>query len=170
MRLREITELLITARIVGDGNMEFSGIETDSRLVANGQLFVCVSGERVDGHNYAQEAVLQGAAAIVTERELELDVPQLLVKDSRFALTVIAHHYYSMPSLGMKLIGVTGTNGKTTTTYLIESILNNSNRWAGVMGTIEMRYGGRAYPVSGTTPHAPQLQRYLSEMRDAGMQ
>jgi len=169
MRLRDLTDLLITARLVGDGETKFSGIEKDSRLVKPGQLFLCVPGLTVDGHAYAEEAVRKGAAAIVTERLLELDVPQLIVKDSRLATAIIADHVYAHPSERIKLIGVTGTNGKTTTTYLIEKILNDQGLRAGVIGTIEWRYGGKAFPMKGTTPDAHELQRQLGEMRDASV-
>ncbi|RJX41136.1 UDP-N-acetylmuramoyl-L-alanyl-D-glutamate--2,6-diaminopimelate ligase [Paenibacillus pinisoli] len=169
MRLRDLTDLLITARLVGDGETKFSGIEKDSRLVKPGQLFLCVPGLTVDGHAYAEEAVRKGAAAIVTERLLEFDVPQLIVKDSRLATAIIADHVYAHPSERIKLIGVTGTNGKTTTTYLIEKILNDQGQRAGVIGTIEWRYGGKAFPMKGTTPDAHELQRQLGEMRDAGV-
>lgn len=169
MRLRDLTDLLITARLVGDGETEFSGIEKDSRLVLPGQLFLCVPGLTVDGHAYAEEAVCKGAAAIVTERLLELDVPQLIVKDSRLATAIIADYVYAHPSEHIKLIGVTGTNGKTTTTYLIEKILNDRGLRAGVIGTIEWRYGGKSFPMKGTTPDAHELQRQLGEMRDEGV-
>ncbi|RJE90774.1 UDP-N-acetylmuramoyl-L-alanyl-D-glutamate--2,6-diaminopimelate ligase [Paenibacillus sp. 1011MAR3C5] len=169
MRLRDLTDLLITARLVGDGETEFRDIEKDSRLVKPGQLFLCVPGLTVDGHAYAEEAVRMGAVAVVTERLLALDVPQLLVKDSRLATAIIADHIYAHPSEHIKLIGVTGTNGKTTTTYLIEKILNDQRMPAGVIGTIEWRYGSKSFPMKGTTPDAHELQRQLGEMRDAGM-
>ncbi|MDQ6418971.1 UDP-N-acetylmuramoyl-L-alanyl-D-glutamate--2,6-diaminopimelate ligase [Paenibacillus sp. LHD-117] len=169
MRLRDLKDLLVTARLIGDGETEFTGMEKDSRRVAPGQLFVCVPGLKADGHAYAGEAVSRGAVAIVTEWRLELNVPQLLVKDSRLATAVIADYLYGYPSESVRLIGVTGTNGKTTTTYLIEKILNDNGKPAGVIGTIERRYGGRAYPMGSTTPEAHDLQRYLGEMRDSGV-
>ncbi|MGO4541374.1 UDP-N-acetylmuramoyl-L-alanyl-D-glutamate--2,6-diaminopimelate ligase [Paenibacillus sp. 2TAB19] len=168
MRIIELAELLITARLIGDGEIAPTGIASDSRKVENGQLFICLSGSKTDGHLHAPEAVRRGACAIVAERELDIDIPQLIVKDSRHAAAVIADHYYGYPSRAMKLIGVTGTNGKTTTTYLIEQILQDQQQATGVIGTIEWRYGGRAFEVSGTTPHSIELHRYLAEMRDAG--
>ncbi|WP_337098617.1 UDP-N-acetylmuramoyl-L-alanyl-D-glutamate--2,6-diaminopimelate ligase [Paenibacillus sp. YIM B09110] len=168
MRIIELAELLITARLIGDGEIAPTGIASDSRKVENGQLFICLSGSKTDGHLHAPEAVRRGACAIVAERELDIDIPQLIVKDSRHAAAVIADHYYGYPSRAMKLIGVTGTNGKTTTTYLIEQILQDQQQPTGVIGTIEWRYGSRAFEVSGTTPHSIELHRYLAEMRDAG--
>ncbi|MHA6484732.1 UDP-N-acetylmuramoyl-L-alanyl-D-glutamate--2,6-diaminopimelate ligase [Paenibacillus sp. strain BS8-2] len=168
MRLRELTELLVTARLVGDGDREFLGVEKDSRKVKQGTLFVCVPGHKADGHAYAGEAVARGASAIVAERLLPLDIPQLIVKDARMANAIIASHVYAYPSESVRLIGVTGTNGKTTTTYLVETILNDYGYPAGVIGTIERRFGGATFPMNNTTPDAEELQRYLAEMRDGG--
>ncbi|SFD59169.1 UDP-N-acetylmuramoylalanyl-D-glutamate--2,6-diaminopimelate ligase [Paenibacillus catalpae] len=168
MRLSELAELLITARLKGSGNTEVTGLETDSRKVEPGQLFICLPGHTVDGHAYAPQAAAKGAVAFVVERELELDAPQLIVKDSRLAMAVLADHFYGHPSRALNLIGVTGTNGKTTTTYLIEQILNDNGRSSGVIGTVEMRYAGKTFPMSGTTPEALQLQQYLAAMREEG--
>ncbi|WP_141505825.1 UDP-N-acetylmuramoyl-L-alanyl-D-glutamate--2,6-diaminopimelate ligase [Paenibacillus luteus] len=168
MRLKEVAELLVTARLIGSGETQWNGIESDSRVVASGQLFICLRGHTVDGHLYAPEAVEAGAAAIVAERALDLPIPQIIVRDCRLAMAAIANHYYAYPSDTLKLIGVTGTNGKTTTTYLIEQILNDQLLPAGVIGTIERRFAGKSFPMSSTTPQTLQLQRYLAEMRDAG--
>ncbi len=170
MRLHDLAELLITARVVGDPKTSMTGLEVDSRKVRHGDVFICLTGHSVDGHLFAAEAVANGAVAIVAERLLELEVPQLIVKDSRFALATIAAHWFGYPSRSLKLIGVTGTNGKTPTTYLIEQILNAKQKPTGVIGTIEMRYAGQSYPMKGTTPHALELQQSLGAMRDAGMQ
>jgi len=170
MRLNELAKLFVTARLKGDGNVEISGLSVDSRNTAEGHLFICIKGHDSDGHHYAEEAVRQGAAALMTERELKVELPQLIVKDSRHALAVAADHFYKRPSHSIKLIGVTGTNGKTTTTYLLEKILSDSGQSTGVIGTIERRFAGEAYLMAGTTPDALQLQRHLSEMRDAGVQ
>ncbi|WP_042159806.1 UDP-N-acetylmuramoyl-L-alanyl-D-glutamate--2,6-diaminopimelate ligase [Paenibacillus gorillae] len=168
MLLSELAELLITSRLVGAGDTEISGLETNSRSVQKGDLFICLPGHTVDGHDYAPQALEGGAAAFVVERKLDIDAPQLIVKDSRVAMAVLADHFYGHPSRSLSLIGVTGTNGKTTTTYLIEQILNDNGKSAGVIGTVEMRYEGKSIPMSGTTPEALQLQRYLADMREAG--
>jgi len=170
MRLFDITKLLISARLIGDGNVSFDGMDNDSRTIAAGMLYICVRGYAVDGHQFVDEAVEKGAAAVVTERELNCTVPQIVVKDSVHAMAVIASDLYGRPSEAMKLIGVTGTNGKTTTTYLIERLLTAHNKKTGVIGTIEMRYANRSYPMQRTTPHALVLQRCLKEMRDEGVQ
>ncbi|MFD1955197.1 UDP-N-acetylmuramoyl-L-alanyl-D-glutamate--2,6-diaminopimelate ligase [Paenibacillus thailandensis] len=168
MQLGELSKLLITAKLYGDDKTSVTGVEVDSRKVKEGDLFICLPGHTVDGHDYAPQALERGAAAIVAERKLDLDVPQLIVASSRLAMAVIADHYYGHPSRHMKLIGVTGTNGKTTTTYLIERIMNDNGYPAGVIGTIEARYAGKTLPMSGTTPEALGLQQYLAEMKEAG--
>lgn len=168
MRLRELTNLLVTARLIGEGDTEFTRVEKDSRKVTEGALFVCVPGHNADGHAFAGEAAARGASAIVAERRLPLDVPQLIVKDARTASAVIASHIFAYPSDKVRLIGVTGTNGKTTTTYLVETILNRNGFSSGVIGTIERRFGGKTYAMNSTTPDAVELQGYLAEMRDHG--
>ncbi|WP_274651858.1 UDP-N-acetylmuramoyl-L-alanyl-D-glutamate--2,6-diaminopimelate ligase [Paenibacillus humicola] len=167
MRLTQLASLLITARLEG-GDAEIAGIQTDSRRVEPGDLFICLPGYTQDGHDFAPQAAQRGAAAFVAERPLPVDAPQLIVKSSRLAMAVLSDHFFGHPSRKMKLIGVTGTNGKTTTTYLIERILADAGKAAGVIGTVEMRYGGRSFPMSGTTPEALELQRSLAAMADAG--
>lgn len=169
MKLSEATSYLITASIKGEAATEITGISIDSRHVSQGDLFFCISGTGDDGHRYADQAVASGASALVVERVLDLDIPQLLVKDARYALAVISNVFYQHPSKEMRLIGVTGTNGKTTTTFLIEKILSDAAINTGVIGTIEMRYAGEVYPMSGTTPSASALQESLRDMVDKGV-
>lgn len=166
MTLTEAASTLLTSTLIGDEMITFTGIAIDSRLVQAGDLFFCISGNVQDGHQYAPKAVEQGAAALVVERQLELDIPQLIVKDARHALAVISNAFYRYPSQEVKLIGVTGTNGKTTTTYLIERIMQDAAISTGVVGTIEMRYAGQVFPMSGTTPSSYELQRSLRDMAD----
>lgn len=168
MRLDELAAYVLTSRICGDGSLSINGIETDSRKTVAGNLFICLPGHTVDGHDYAAQAVERGASALVVERLLPLEVPQLLVKDCRHAMAVLADAYYGQPSQQLRLIGVTGTNGKTTTTYLVEQILADAGHVPGVIGTIEMRYAGQVHPMSGTTPEALQLQQSLGDMTRAG--
>ncbi|WP_166243824.1 UDP-N-acetylmuramoyl-L-alanyl-D-glutamate--2,6-diaminopimelate ligase [Paenibacillus turpanensis] len=168
MQLQELGDLLYVSRITGDSTVSFNGIATDSRKVAAGQLFICLPGHTVDGHQYAPDAVAQGAAALVVERELELDVPQLIVPDARYAMAVIANHYYQYPSRSVNVIGVTGTNGKTTTTYLIEKILEDHGARVGLMGTIRVKIGDVSYEAERTTLDAADLQHNLRKMADAG--
>jgi len=169
MRLEQVTQLLTTAVLSGSGDTEIKGLQTDSRKVEPGDVFICLPGHTVDGHDYAQLAVERGAVALVTERQLQsIHVPQLVVKDARHAMAVIADWFYGHPSRAMKLIGITGTNGKTTTTYLVERILADQGHRPGVIGTVEMRYDGRTFPMSGTTPDALELQQNLSQMVERG--
>ncbi|GIP25173.1 UDP-N-acetylmuramoyl-L-alanyl-D-glutamate--2,6-diaminopimelate ligase [Paenibacillus sp. J23TS9] len=169
MKLNELASTLTIAQITGSGDITITGLQTDSRKVAPGDLFICLPGHTVDGHDYAEQAAEQGAAALVVEHKLDIDLPQVIVKDSRYAMAVIADAFFGSPSSHMKMIGVTGTNGKTTTTYLIEKMMNDHGVNTGLIGTIQMRYGGRTFPMSGTTPEALELQRSLDDMSANGV-
>ncbi|SFS61309.1 UDP-N-acetylmuramoyl-L-alanyl-D-glutamate--2,6-diaminopimelate ligase [Paenibacillus sp. 453mf] len=169
MLLKQFASLLQTSRVVGNGDTEITGIQTDSRKVGTGDLFICLPGHTVDGHDYAQTAVDQGAAALVVERELEAPVPQIIVNSSRLAMAVFSNYYFESPSQRLNMIGVTGTNGKTTTSYLIEKILNDAGQSTGLIGTIQMRYASKEFPMSGTTPEALDLQRSLHHMVQEGV-
>jgi UDP-N-acetylmuramoyl-L-alanyl-D-glutamate--2,6-diaminopimelate ligase len=168
MNLLELAGLFTVSKIIGDGDTAFTGVQSDSRLAGPGDLFICVRGLVVDGHRFAAKAVEQGAAALVVEEPLPLDVPMLVVKDARFAMSVIANHFYGYPSREMKVIGVTGTNGKTTTTHIIEKILNDHGYRTGLMGTVRMRIGDEIFPTENTTQEALELQRNFRRMRDVG--
>ncbi|WP_138493221.1 UDP-N-acetylmuramoyl-L-alanyl-D-glutamate--2,6-diaminopimelate ligase [Paenibacillus pinistramenti] len=169
MQLKDLAACLAGSVIIGDGSSSCQNIQIDSRKVAPGDLFICLPGHTVDGHDYADQAEAKGAAALVVEKHLPGSrLPQLLVKDSRLAMAVLANVYYQFPSQKLKVIGITGTNGKTTTSYLIESILEYAGKKTGLIGTIQRRVNGAAYPMSGTTPEALDLQSYLHEMVDSG--
>jgi UDP-N-acetylmuramoyl-L-alanyl-D-glutamate--2,6-diaminopimelate ligase len=168
MLLKDFADLLISARLAGSGETVVEGLATDSRKVRAGDLFVCIPGFKTDGHQYAEAAASNGASALVVERVLDVPLPQLVVKDSRHALAVLAAHFYRYPSREMRMIGVTGTNGKTTTTSLIERILHDAGKGAGLIGTIRIRYGDKTIPADGTTPDALELQRLLRAMADEG--
>lgn len=168
MLLEELARQLIVCRPVGDIRVPIQGIEADSRRVRPGQLFFCLPGHTVDGHDFAPQAAAAGAAALVVGRELDVALPQLVVPDVGQALAQLADVWFGRPSHKLLPIGVTGTNGKTTTTYLIERILADAGIAPGVIGTIETRFAGRSLPMSGTTPDALNLQRIFREMADAG--
>lgn len=170
MKLNELASALTTAQIIGDGDITITNIQVDSRKVAPGDLFICLPGHTVDGHDYAGQAAEKGAVALVVERKLDIDLPQIVVKDCRFAMAVLADAFFGSPSSHMKMIGVTGTNGKTTTTYLIEKMMSDQGVNTGLIGTILMRYGGRTFPMSGTTPEALELQRSLDDMTANGVE
>lgn len=167
MQLQQLTTLLKTSILHGDGQLTITGVQTDSRKVQPGDLFICLPGHTVDGHRFAPQAIASGAVALVVTQLLDVHVPQVVVKDTRLAMAIIADFFYGQPSRQMKLIGVTGTNGKTTTTYLIERIFADAAYRAGVIGTVERRFAGQTFPMSGTTPEALDLQQYLAQMIEA---
>lgn len=170
MKLNELTSVFAAAAIIGNGEINVSGLQADSRQVMPGDLFICLPGHTVDGHDYAWEAEEKGAAALVVNRVLDTALPQVVVKDCRLAMAMLADSFYGQPSQRMTTIGVTGTNGKTTTTYLIDKIMSDYGLKTGLIGTIQMRYDGRSFPMSGTTPEALELQKSLSEMAQTGAQ
>jgi UDP-N-acetylmuramoyl-L-alanyl-D-glutamate--2,6-diaminopimelate ligase len=150
---------------------EVMEITHDSRKVAPGSLFVAVRGFHSDGHQFIAQALKGGAVAVVAERGRSAGASGdavISVEDTRRALALLAAAFYNHPSRRLKLAGVTGTNGKTTTTYLVKSIIEAAGRTAGLIGTIDYRVGGRVYPAPNTTPDALDLQRLLAEMADLG--
>ncbi|MNX45003.1 UDP-N-acetylmuramoyl-L-alanyl-D-glutamate--L-lysine ligase [compost metagenome] len=168
MFLKQLAAYLATSSIHGDGEVAITGVQIDSRKVTSGDLFICLPGHTVDGHDFARQAAEKGAAALVVQHVLEdVDLPQLKVKDSRLAMAVLGNAIYEEPSSRLRVIGVTGTNGKTTTTYLIEQILKDQGNKPGLIGTIQRRYDGKSYPMSGTTPESLDLQGYLNDMAEA---
>ena len=172
MRLSKIVESIKGAEIVcrgEDWEREITALSADSRTVEKNDLFFCLSGGSADGHRYAQAAVKAGAAALVVERVLETEVPQILVKDTREAMSRIASAFYGDPSSRLSVIGVTGTNGKTTTSYMLASILEKDGKKTGVIGTLGVRYDGNFYPSELTTPDPIFLQKTLAEMSEKGV-
>jgi UDP-N-acetylmuramoyl-L-alanyl-D-glutamate--2,6-diaminopimelate ligase len=169
MDLNALARQLLIARVVGDGSVVIGDLEVDSRRVQPGTLFFCLPGHTVDGHQFARDAAARGAAALVVSREMPIALPQLVVPDVRLALAVLASCFYGHPSRILRPVGVTGTNGKTTTTYLLEKIWADNGVPAGVIGTIEARYGDTRISMAQTTPDILDLQRLLKDMREAGM-
>jgi UDP-N-acetylmuramoyl-L-alanyl-D-glutamate--2,6-diaminopimelate ligase len=168
MLLQELASLFLVRELRGNAAANVTGLSVDSRRVSAGDLFICISGFTQDGHDYAPSAVAAGAAALLVERELPLDVPQLIVPDARYASAVVARHFYGDPSKRLRAIGVTGTNGKTTTTSLIEAILSAAGHETGLMGTIRVKIGDRTETAERTTADAVSLQRTLRRMADEG--
>jgi len=140
----------------------------DARAVIPGALFFCVPGARVDGHDFAADAVAGGAVALVVERKLDVAVPQIVVADSRAAMAPAADVFFGEPTRELEVVGVTGTSGKTTTSFLVFAIFAAAGRRPGLLGTIEARVGGERRGVVRTTPEAIDLQRTFREMLDAG--
>lgn len=164
MQLVELLEALRIYKAHGDPNVKINQIRVDSRETGRGDLFVCLPGFVVDGHDFAGKAVANGAAAILCERELPLAVTQIVVPDTRRALAIIAAKFYQYPSEKMRLIGVTGTNGKTTTTFLIDKILNDYEKTTGLIGTIQMKIAGAEENLKNTTPDILEMNESLSRM------
>ncbi|WP_058301836.1 UDP-N-acetylmuramoyl-L-alanyl-D-glutamate--2,6-diaminopimelate ligase [Gorillibacterium timonense] len=167
MKLSALASLFPHAELTG-GDPEITGIATDSRKVAPGDLFVCLPGFTVDGHDYAALAIERGAAALVVERPLPLSIPSIRVKDCHYAVAVISSHYYGYPSERLKVIGVTGTNGKTTTTAIIDSLLRAQGHGTGLMGTIRTVIAGEVFDTPNTTQEAFVLQKNFNRMVEAG--
>ncbi len=151
----------------GGAPTDITDLAYDTREVRPGALFFCAPGETVDRHDLAAEAVERGAVALVVERPLELDVPQLLVTSARAAMPVAADEFFERPTEELLLAGVTGTNGKTTTAYLLHSIFEAAGMRPGLIGTIESRVGRQSRPAVRTTPESIDLQRTFREMLDA---
>ena len=153
----------------GDWEREVLAISTYSKDKTVSSLFVCLQGQK-DGHLFAEEAVKNGAVAIVTEKILHVEVPQIVVEDARETLAQISSIFYGEPSLSMQVIGITGTNGKTTTSYMLSSILAEAGKRVGVIGTLGVRYAGREYACDLTTPDPVFLQKTLRDMVDCGIE
>ncbi len=168
MQLERVIAALAPADVLRRAPVEIRELAYDARAAGPGSLFFCVPGSRADGHDFAPEAVENGAVALVVERPVELDVPQLVVPDARRAMAPVADAFFGQPSQELEIAGVTGTNGKTTTAFLLYSILAAAGRRPGLLGTIECRVGGERRPAIRTTPEAIDLQRDFREMLDAG--
>lgn len=153
----------------GDAAVDVVSVVHDSREVAPGALFCCIPGARNDGHDYAAAAVAAGATALLVERMLPVDVPQARVESVRRALGPLSARFHGYPSQSLRVLGVTGTNGKTSTTYLLEAIARANNDRVGVIGTVEARIDGAGVPLHHTTPEATDLQALLARMRDTAI-
>src|SRR5919204_1411295 len=168
MHLEGVIAALAPRDVLRRADAEVAELAYDARDVRPGSLFFCVPGTRADGHGFAAEAVANGAVALVVERPLELAVPQFLVSDARRAMAVVADAFFERPTEELQVGGVTGTNGKTTTAFLLYSVLAAAGRRPGLLGTIESRVGGERRPAVRTTPEAIDLQRTFRDMLDAG--
>jgi len=172
MLLSELASQIRGASLDGDDRVEVRGVRHDSRDVEPGELFACLVGERADGHLHAGDAVARGATALLVRSDRVDAVrgvaPLLIVDDTRRALAEAAARVYGDPTAHLTLVGVTGTNGKTTTTLLTASILCAAGRKAGTVGTLGAEFGGKSIPCSHTTPEADELQRAFAKMRDLG--
>lgn len=167
MKLTELANSLPTPAQVY-GQAEVTGLTCDSRKVSPGDLYFCLPGLRVDGHSFAQQAADKGAAALVVERKLPVELPQVLVEDARAAMSYMAQCFYGYPARGMRGVGITGTKGKTTTSFLVREIARHAGYKVGLMGTVCTSIGDKEEPASLTTPDPIDVQSLLARMRDAG--
>src|ERR671929_1894400 len=148
--------------------VEGTALAYDNRLVTPGTLFFCVPGFTRDGHDYAPDAVARGAVALVVSRPLDLGVPEVLVPDVRAAMAVAAARLHGDPTSVLRVVGITGTNGKTTSAFLVRALLEGAGIRCGLLGTVTKIVGGVEHPVERTTPEAIDLQRDFRAMLDAG--
>ncbi|MBN1527234.1 MAG: UDP-N-acetylmuramoyl-L-alanyl-D-glutamate--2,6-diaminopimelate ligase [Candidatus Omnitrophica bacterium] len=171
IRLKDILKGVKYSAKAGISALRVRGVTDDSRKVSKGDLFVAVKGHEADGYAFIGDAIKKGAAAVAAEKDFEAPagVAKVILGPSRAALPAIADNLYGHPSKAMKMVGVTGTNGKTTVTYIIEKILRCAGKEAGVIGTINYRFKGRETPARNTTPGPLELQSVLAGMRDSGV-
>lgn len=170
MKLNQLLERLQYEVVQGSDEITVTTLANDSRKAETGSVFVCISGAVVDGHEFVADVAGKGAAAVVVEREVEAPehVTVIRVEDTRYALALMSAAYFDYPAEKLKVIGITGTKGKTTTTYMIKSILEEVGHKVGLIGTIEAIIGDRKIPAANTTPESFTIHRYFAEMVEAG--
>ena len=168
MDLERLAAALGAVEVVEPASVEVLDLVYDARHARPGAVFFCVPGAHVDGHDFAPQAVENGAVGLVVERQLAVSVPQIVVPDARAAMAVAADEFFGRPTEELQVAGVTGTSGKTTTSFLLYAILAAAGRRPGLLGTVEARVGGERRGVQRTTPEAIDLHRTFREMLDAG--
>ncbi len=170
MLLKDLLNGIKSEKILGDTNIEINEVKTSGNEISNNGLFICLKGGSFDGHNYFKDAIKNGAKAIITQKPLDTLVTQIIVKDTRIAYSMILANFYDNPQNKLKIIGVSGTNGKTSTTHLITAILMNYGKKCGLIGTLGIYYG-KVYKESElTTPDPLTLYKVLSEMVEDGVE
>ena len=170
MKLTKLLECLEYEVRQGSDQIEVTELINDSRKVTEGSVFVCISGAVSDGHEYIEDVAAKGAAAVIVERPV--DAPEGLtvihVDDTRYALALMSAAYFDYPAKKLKVIGITGTKGKTTTTYMVKSILEGAGYKVGLIGTIEAIIGDKSIPANNTTPESYTIHQYFAQMVEAG--
>lgn len=176
MKLEELLRGVSYQCIQGNMDRDVTALVYDSRKVSEGCLFLCIEGANFDGHKFARDVVEQGAKVLVVSRPLEItegvsdrDVTVILVENTRYAMAFLSAAYFGHPAEKLKIIGITGTKGKTTTTYLVKSILENAGYKVGLVGTIEVIIGEKHIHAENTTPESYLLQQYFAQMVEAGL-
>ena len=172
MKLKKLLEQLEYTILQGEPDIEITELVNDSRKATNGCAFVCISGAVVDGHDFIEQVAAQGAAAVIVEKEIcaPEGVTVVKVADTRYALALASAAYFDYPAKEMKIIGITGTKGKTTTTYMVTTILDKVGYKVGLIGTIEAIIGEEVIPAKNTTPESFTIHEYFRKMADAGCQ
>ena len=169
MKLKELLHGLDVLELHADEALDITGVQYDSRQVSPGDLFVAISGFQTDGHKYIPKAMENGAACVVCEKKPETDIPYVLVPDARAALAALGANWFGHPADDMCVIGITGTNGKTTSTYLLKHVLEKTlGAKVGLIGTIQNMIGDEILHTERTTPESFELQKLFADMRDAG--
>ena len=170
-RVEDIVKVISPIRVEGPQTAEVCHITADSRTVQEGSLFICLEGATVDGHSFVEKAVQDGAVAVVVSKPVAVPdhVAVIYVEDTRQALQAAVPFFYDYPASKMRMIGVTGTNGKTTTTHIIAHLLRSQGYTVGVIGTVHILIDDQSYPIHNTTPDVADLQQILQQMVDAGV-
>ena len=170
MKLTSLLEHLEYEVCQGSDDIEVTELINDSRKVKEGSVFVCIAGAVTDGHEYIEDVAPKGAAAVIVE--LSVNAPEgmtvIHVDDTRYALALMSAAYFGYPAKKLNVIGITGTKGKTTTTYMVKSILEGVGHKVGLIGTIETIIGDKTIPASNTTPESYTIHKYFAEMVEAG--
>ena len=170
MKLASLLSGLQYEILQGDTDREISAVVYDSRKVQEGCLFICIRGAVADGHSFAAKAAEEGACALLVEEPVTVpdNVTVIRTSDTRYAMAFVSAAWFGHPADSLKTIGITGTKGKTTTTYMVRSILENAGYKVGLIGTIEAIIGDKRIPAANTTPESYVIQQYFREMADAG--
>ncbi|MDH5161096.1 UDP-N-acetylmuramoyl-L-alanyl-D-glutamate--2,6-diaminopimelate ligase [Heyndrickxia oleronia] len=166
MNLHTLLNVLPLVKLPNE-NPTITDIVQDNRKVTKGALFICIKGLTVDGHKFAQDAELKGAAAIIAEQPVNVSIPVIVVKDTKRAMAILADAFYNQPTRKLQLIGITGTNGKTTTSHLIDQIFRDSQVNTGLIGTMYIKIGDEVHEAKRTTPDSTILQKTFKKMVDA---
>lgn len=169
MKLKELLHGLDVLELHADEALDITGVQYDSRQVTPGALFVAISGFQTDGHKYIPKAMENGAVCVVCEKKPETDIPYVLVSNARSALAALGANWFGHPADAMCVVGITGTNGKTTSTYLLKHVLEKTlGAKVGLIGTIQNMIGDEILHTERTTPESFELQKLFADMRDAG--